>query len=276
MQATLAALQAPNIHDFILNEDRAALNDCDEDGEHAPLLLTTLDLLQWTLILTIAIKDKAKGLEQLKIAHTQLADILDYELEAKELAEQNARLVDAALKRANPHEGNKVSTSLRESSPTVAHPLLNGIETLPGQAAALEDLASSIMNSWEEKATALLVASGKGPVVPLTPVRTVEEMVSHKDHHCWGLRNINLLAPISIPMWKTWANVSTEEVEVLKTNAVYKTRILKDGVDIPNAFALSMFDHNKCQSTDMRIHTKQELKTTHGRDMKFSSTLWNI
>jgi hypothetical protein len=77
-------------------------------------------------------------------------------------------------------------------------------------------------------------------------------------------------------MWKTWAHVSTEEVEALKANAVYKTGILKDGLDIPNAFALSMFDHNKCQSTDVRIHTKQELKTTHGRDPKFSSALWNV
>jgi len=70
VQATFASLNAPKIHNFILEQDKIALLDCDEEGEHAPLLLSTLDLSQWTLILNVVITDSvAKALGQLHIAH---------------------------------------------------------------------------------------------------------------------------------------------------------------------------------------------------------------
>ena len=45
VQATLAMLDSIEIHDFIIASDKAALADCDEDGEPAPLLLNVLDIL---------------------------------------------------------------------------------------------------------------------------------------------------------------------------------------------------------------------------------------
>lgn len=44
VQGTLASLNSAAIHSFIQEQETAALLDLDEDGEHAPLLLATLDL----------------------------------------------------------------------------------------------------------------------------------------------------------------------------------------------------------------------------------------
>ena len=70
VQATLAMLDSTNIHDSIISSDKTALSDCDEDGEPAPLLLNVLDISQWTLILSIALKNSDKALEELKVAHS--------------------------------------------------------------------------------------------------------------------------------------------------------------------------------------------------------------
>jgi hypothetical protein len=40
----MAVLVAPGIHEYIQTTDTATLEDVDEDGEHAPLLLSTLDI----------------------------------------------------------------------------------------------------------------------------------------------------------------------------------------------------------------------------------------
>lgn len=144
--------------------------DVDDEGEHAPLLVATLDLSQWTLILNLTMSDSdEKALAQLRVAHTQLADILDWEAEELAQAEKDIILVDAALKEANPHEGSQKLTTLSGPSTTANHPFLNGLNIAPAQKAALEDLVETIQSSQTEKDLALLMASGKGPVVPLTP-----------------------------------------------------------------------------------------------------------
>jgi hypothetical protein len=38
----------------------------------------------------------------------------------------------------------------------------------------------------------------------------VEEQLVNKGYRVWALGNINLLAPISIPMWKLWGNMSNK------------------------------------------------------------------
>jgi hypothetical protein len=57
--------------------------------------------------------------------------------------------------------------------------------------------------------------------------------------------NINLLAPISIPMWKLWASLSDTEIKVSEDRALSRVGLLKDPIMIPNAFPLVMFDHHK-------------------------------
>lgn len=276
VQATLASMKSPAIHAYVNEQDRAALLDCDDDGEHAPLLLTTLDLSQWTLILNLVIRDSEdKALGQLRIAQSKLAEMLDVEAEELAQAEKDAVLVDKVIKAANPHEGAQKSTSASDPANASNHPFLSGLNIAPAQVAALEDLVDSIQSSQAEKDLALLMASGKGPVVPFTPSRTIEAQVAEKSHRCWGLPNINLLAPISIPMWKTWTNMQPAEVAALKANAIYATGILREGVPIPGAFPLSLFDNKKCGSPDVSILTKQSLHTNYGRISKYSSAVWN-
>lgn len=50
------------IHQFIQEHDKNALQDFDDEGEHAPLLLVTLDLSHWTSIMIAASANKEKGL----------------------------------------------------------------------------------------------------------------------------------------------------------------------------------------------------------------------
>lgn len=275
VQATLASLDAPAIHKFILQQDLTALQDVDEEGEHAPLFLSTLDLSQWTRILAFAIKDKDKALDELKTAHGQLASILEYEAEELELAIANTRIVDAALKQANPHEGSKASSSFLTSSSQDSHPLFAGLKIAPAHRAVLEDLASSIQLSQSEKDAAQLQASGRGPTVPFTPHRSVEDQVALKNHQCWKLPNINLLAPITVNMWKTWADISIEEMKVLESNAIHGAALLREAQDIPNGFSLALSDPQKCPTPDVKIHTKQNLQTGQMRIDKYSAALWN-
>lgn len=276
VQATLVSLKAPEIHEFIKEQDTAALLDRDDEGEHAPLLLSTLDLSQWTLILNLTIRESAaKAFEQLRLAHSQLADILEWENDELIQAEKDALAVDAAIKAANPHETSNSVSSLSGPSAASNHPFLNGLNVGAAQKAALEDLVENIHTSQTEKDLALLLATGKGPVVPFTPSRSVEALVATKAHRCWGLTNINLLAPISVPMWRTWTNMSPVEVETLKSNAINGTGLLREGQPIPGAFPLSLFDHHKCSSSEVRILTKQSLNTNYGRSEKYSTAIWN-
>jgi hypothetical protein len=197
-----------------------------------------------------------KSLEQLKLAETQLADILDWEAKELEVATQNAKLIDAALKKANPHESTKSSSTTAGTSSGSPHPLFGGIVIPQAQQVALEDLASSIQSSQADIDLALLVQSGKGLVVPFMPPRSVEYELAMVDNLCWNLPNINLLAPISTHMWRIWATLSMDEIECLKSNVIHNTGILKDTHHIPSSFSLALFDHKKCASTELKIHTK--------------------
>lgn len=278
VQATLAGLDVREIHEFIQTQDRAALLDRDEEGMHAPLFLTTLDLSQWTLILATEYSKAGTGLEQLKKAHEQLADILDVEAEELEVAVHNTTLVDVALKKANPHEMPKQQlTSLASSEDTSAspHPLLGRLMIAQAHKAALEDFSIAIQNTQTELDMALLISSGKGPAVPFVPARSIEEQVAHKGYRCWGLPNINTLAPISIHMWKTWAHLTETEMKALRNNAVHGTGTLREAQNIPHNFPLALFDHHKCPLPTVRVLTKQHLQTGYGRDQKFTSALWN-
>lgn len=274
----MAEQDVREIHDFIQTQDRVALLDRDEDDMHAPLFLTTLDLSQWTLLLATELHKPGTSLEQLGKAHEQLADMLDVEVEEIEVAQYNTTLVDTALKRANPHEMPKShvsSLSAGESSPTNAHPLLGRLMVAQAHKAVLEDFSTAIQNTQTELDMLVLISSGKGPSVPFIPTRAIEEQVAFKGYRCRGLPNINLLAPITINMWKTWSHLTDGEMETLRNNATYGTGVLKEAQLIPHNFPLALFDHQKCPLPTVRVHTKQHLQTGYGRDAKYTSALWN-
>jgi hypothetical protein len=103
------------------------------------------------------------------------------------------------------------------------------------------------------------MVANKGPIVPLKPSWSVELLVTNFQHRMWAIGNTNLMAPISIPMWKTWAGFSYKEVECCRKQALNNIGVLRAPMDLMHAFPLTMFDHAKCTTLDVKLHTKQDL-----------------
>jgi hypothetical protein len=114
VQAVLATIRESEIHTFIQTKDLATYEDLDDDGEHAPMLLSTLDLSHWTAIMWVATEDKEKGLARLSQAHAVLGTLLDDDKKDLEEAKRNTRAVEIMLRANNPHENwrNDSSSSL--------------------------------------------------------------------------------------------------------------------------------------------------------------------
>ena len=277
VQVTLTAIDEPEIHTFIQKTDMAALSDIDDDGEHAPLLLETLDLSHWVSIMYAFLEKKEDGLAKLTQAHAVLGELLERdELEYKE-AEQNTKLVEAALINANPQD--KIITdsnsgpiiSLDESCLTLdPHTLLSKLNLGESQT-TVSDLKESIYFSQSEQQRSEVEAAGKGPCIPFLPSRAVEQLLATRAHRTWCLQNANLLAPISILMWKFWGNLSDAEVKKCEEQALSCTGLLKIPVVIPNAFPLAMYDHHKCTSTTVQVLIKQDVLTCPPRIKRYSS-----
>ena len=92
----------------------------------------------------------------------------------------------------------------------------------------------------------------------------------------WAIGNTNLLAPISIPMWKALAGFLDQEVENCKKQAFNNIGVLRAPMDLMHAFQLSMFDHSKCTTLEVKLHTKQDLPTGHNRKESHLSEMWNV
>lgn len=113
---------------------------------------------------------------------------------------KHTKLIHIAIQQANPQESIvSISSPGIGPSPSI-HKLLCGINVAFAEKDVLEDMSSSISTSQNDLDTAALVASGKGPVVLLTPARSVEFLAVQKENRCWTLPNINLMAPITTPM----------------------------------------------------------------------------
>lgn len=89
--------------------------DKDNDGEHAPLLLFILDLSHWTAILYVSTLDNGveKAMARLKEAHAVLANLLEKDEINLEEATNNTRVVEAALRAANPQRTGRIDCLLR-------------------------------------------------------------------------------------------------------------------------------------------------------------------
>jgi hypothetical protein len=116
------------------------------------------------------------------------------------------------------------------------HPLLSHLDIVPTYKSAIEDLSENIQNTQAKAICASLEASGKGPAIPFIPLCTVEEQLVARSHRTWCVSNIDLLASISILMWKLWAFVSDAEVKASEVRALNRLNILKYSIMIPNAF----------------------------------------
>ena len=132
-----------------------------------------------------------------------------------------------------------------------------------------------IQSSQAEKQKHTVVSS-KGPVVPIRPPRSVELLVADFQHRMWAVGNTNLISPISIPMWKAWAGLSDNEVESYKKQAMNNVGVLRAPIDLLHAFPLNMYDHSKCTTLEVKLHTKQDLPTGHNRKESHLAEMWNV
>jgi hypothetical protein len=279
VQATIAAIVGPEVHAFIQNTDQAAILDKDVDGEHAPLLLSTLDLSHWTSVMYVATVDNGveKALARLQEAHGVLANLLEKDEIELEEATNHARVVETALRAANPHEdwSDRTTPSKGDDSFPAIHPMLSKLNIPEAQKAAIEDYGDSIQSSQLESKLASLDAAGKGPAIPFVPYRIVEIRLNSQSHRTWCLSNINLLAPIPTSVWKIWANLTYNDVKACEDKAINVSSFSIEGQLVANAFPLALYDNHKCTTTSVRVHTKQDVLTCAPRNPQHTSKLWN-
>lgn len=281
VQTTLACIQHGEIHQFIQESDRNALNDLNDHGESAPLLLATLDLSQWTSIMFVATADKEKGLLRLDEAHGALTKLLAIDEQDFDEAMRNTRAVEQALRLANPHEdwGNlpppSDSVFSLTSEGSHSHPLLARLNITQEQKATIEDYSECIMASQQEKEMATLDSRNKGPGIPFLPPRQAEEMLRDRDHKVWMSSCCNLEAPITVPMWRLWTDLHEDDIKNCETKAISCEGLLREPAELLNAFPLVLFDRNKCSTTPVKVHVKNDVMTTSPRHPKYCSQLWN-
>ena len=280
VQATIAAIDIPEFHTFIQEIDTVAVNETDEEGLHFPILLDTLDLAAWTSLFVLSTSDKQKTLDRLRSAHSRLPELLvEDEVDAVWSAGL-AQKVEAVLKLANldelTSEAAKTIAGPDTTPGNAAHPLLAKLKISNTDMSALEEFSEEIQSSQVEKQQKNAMVTSKGPVVPIKPCRSVELLVTEYQHRMWAVGNTNLIAPISIPMWKAWTGMTKNEIESCKKQAMSNVGVLRAPIDLMHAFPLTMYDHSKCTTLEVKLHTKQDLPTGHNRKESHLSEMWNV
>jgi hypothetical protein len=171
------------------------------------------------------LQKKQKTVERLKTAHSRLQQLLVEDEQDAVRSALLAQKVEVVLKLANDDalstETTRAITDPKTNPGNDAHPLLAKMKISTTDLNALEDFSEVIQSSLVEKHINTMVAS-KGPLVPIKPSRSVELLVADFQHRMWAVGNTNLLAPISIPMWKAWVGLSKNEVESYKKQAMNK------------------------------------------------------
>ena len=151
IQAMMASIVGPEIHTYIQDTDNASLLDRDDDGEHAPLLLSTLDLSHWTSIMVASTFDNGveKALTCLRKAHAVLAVLLEKDEQELEETLSNAKVVETALRAANTHEdwSDRPQQTRAVETLEILHPMVGPLNIPHAHKAAIEDYGDSIQSS---------------------------------------------------------------------------------------------------------------------------------
>jgi len=278
VQATLAAINSTEIHRYIQDNDLSAINNAGEDGEPV-LLLTVLDLAQWTRIFEVANTDLPRALARLQEFQGKLLQILaEDELDLAD-AKKNTTIAEVAIRHAN-NQTEDCSASLSQlsipESGTFMHPFLANLSIDEAHKAALEDLQESIVSTQIEREQETLVSSGRHLAIPFVPHRTIEDQMTTKDHRVWASGNVNSLAPMLLSTWRIWAGLNKSDLEVCKEAALHSKRLISNGEILVNAFALYNFDHSKCPVTAVKLHIKLEVPTANDRREKHPQEMWNV
>ena len=278
IQATLAMMTPAEIHNYIQETDTAAMQAAGEDGEPS-LLLTVLDLSQWSRIFEFANSDLPAAMARLKELHTALLDILAQDEADLEASKKNSAVVEVAIRHANKQTADDSVTLSQTAIPesgTFSHPFLNNLSIEDAHRAALEDFQESILTSQIEKEQEFLVASGCFLAIPFVPHRTIEDQVSMKSHRVWATGNVNSLAPILISTWRIWAGMSQAEIEECRNCALNNKQLIANGQNLANCFSLYSYDHAKCPVTTVKLHIKTDIPTANDRREKHPQEMWNV
>lgn len=277
VQVVICAMKESRLHHFIQEQDLFALADIDDEGNSAPLLLTTLDLSDWTHLLVIAGNNPENGLTRLRSAHSKLAEILEKDILDVKAADKSVPLLERVLQHANSGgTGAAFSSKLEDiSSADDNHPLLAKIRLTPDEQAALEHFKEALLASSCDVRSLLRRKSGKRLTIPLAPPRSVEHSLMFRGHKAWNLPCMSLLAPITVHMWQSWSRLTSQEVEACRIHALNNTGQIRDPVLLPHAFPLSIFDQSKCSRPSVKLHTKQDLPTGEFRREKHLAEFWN-
>lgn len=188
--------------------------------------------------------------------------------------------VEIAIKRENPHEewadiDNIAAIALIGDKNNNTHPMFSRMHIDLAHKAALEDFFENLNTTMKERDLASLTASDRGPTVPLIPPRTIEDLPPARGHRIWIAGSVNLLAPIPLAVWRFWLNLSIKDVDTCTDHAINASAIQKDLIELVRAFPLSMYDHQKCSTLEVKVHTKQDLQTAPPRIAKHSISFWN-
>lgn len=101
-------------------------------------------------------------------------------------------------------------------------------------------------------------------------------MVVKYQHKMWAVGNTNMLAPITMKMWKTWVGLTDVDIDNFKKQALNNVGVMRAPVYLLHAFSLNMFEHTKCTTIEVKVHTKQDLPTGYSRKESHLSKLWNV
>jgi hypothetical protein len=99
-------------------------------------------------------------------------------------------------------------------------------------------------------------AAKKGHAIPFLPECAVEEQLASHSHRTWCLKNINLLAPISLSMWKIWTDISDSKAAAYEERALSCMGMFKEPQVMANAFPIAVYDHHKYTSSVIKFHAK--------------------
>ena len=271
----LAGMHNPDIHSYIQTTDLEAISQNSDEGESPPLLLMILDLAMWTRIFEFANTDSVKALERLKEMHSKLVDICSRDIFEYEEACTNVGLVEVAIREANcrpPAEDSKLTVN----NAGLDHPFLFGLQISEAHKAALEDLTESIAASQSQTEQANLSRSSDGLAIPFIPPRAVEDLVAQKHHQVWTIGNLNLLAPITLSMWRVWANLSAEEIKACEAAAQNNTTFISGYIHkLVHPFSLSLYRFGKCATKEVQILTKLDIPTAKDRKYLHVKETWN-
>ena len=182
------------------------------------------------------------------------------------------RAAEGVLQIANP----KANPDAEKGLGLTSHSFLVNLNIDSLNKAALEDYEDSITNSQFEAEESTLIPSGKRTVIPFKPARSVEDEVAQKDHMCWKLGNLNLVAPIARSTWRIWIDLKPAEINESRKQALWGKNFISSGTAFAHAFPISAFDYRKCDVPQVKLHVKQPCPIGVDRRQSHSKEMWNI